>query len=197
MIAGALKSVAISWRSAREHAGRQGRALDIVELFPDFDSALAVCGGGWDDAALAEVVAYRTAQAIREFGAPSIIPPDNMTATLLAVAATKVFADRQIRIIDVGGGVRAALFPCARILACLIPMGGRRDASNRIQSRRILRRVPQFSSQRRRRHSSPRRCGSDPHLGVASIRAAPAGDVGSITGDWRPEHPTHALAPLG
>ena len=71
--------------------------------FTDYASALAQCSGGYDDAQLARVRAYKTEQYVKQLSA--ILWPEQIANTALAVgiAAAQV-KSRPLRVLDFGGG---------------------------------------------------------------------------------------------
>jgi len=73
----------------------------ITQIFPDFASALAACGPGYNDADIADVVAYKTAVPVD----PRQLAPEQALNSILSigVAAAEV-ADRPLAVLDFGGG---------------------------------------------------------------------------------------------
>ena len=73
----------------------------VTELFPDFQSALAVCGSGYNDEAIADVIAYKTSIPVD----PKTFVPDQALISILSVAiAGAERGDRTLNVIDFGGG---------------------------------------------------------------------------------------------
>jgi putative methyltransferase (TIGR04325 family) len=73
----------------------------ITQIFPDFASALAACGPGYNDADIADVIAYKTALPVD----PRHYPPEQALNSILSIgiAAAEV-ADRPLAVLDFGGG---------------------------------------------------------------------------------------------
>ena len=78
-----------------------GYRTTITEFYPDYAAALDACGDGYNDADIAEVIAFRTAQPIW----PNAIAPEqalnSITAVGIAAAETR---NRQLNVLDFGGG---------------------------------------------------------------------------------------------
>jgi putative methyltransferase (TIGR04325 family) len=74
---------------------------ELSEVFPDYDAALNSCGSGYNDAVVADVVAYKTALPIDALQ----LAPEQAVNSMLAVgfAAAEIEA-RPMTVIDFGGG---------------------------------------------------------------------------------------------
>jgi putative methyltransferase (TIGR04325 family) len=73
----------------------------VTETFPDFASAQAACGPGYDNAVIADVIAYKTALAVdrRNFA------PEQAINSMLALGITAAeIAERPLTVLDFGGG---------------------------------------------------------------------------------------------
>jgi putative methyltransferase (TIGR04325 family) len=73
----------------------------VTEIFPDFASALAACGPGYNSSDIADVIAYKTALAVdhRQFA------PEQAINSILAVSiAAAEIGDRPLTVLDFGGG---------------------------------------------------------------------------------------------
>ena len=85
----------------------------VTETFPDFASALAACGPGYDDAAIADVIAYKTALAVD----PRHFAPEQAVNSILAVGiAAAEITGRPLTVLDFGGGCGFHYF---RVMAAL------------------------------------------------------------------------------
>ncbi|HZC56501.1 MAG TPA: methyltransferase, TIGR04325 family [Xanthobacteraceae bacterium] len=73
----------------------------VTEIFPNFASALAACGQGYNDGEIADVIAYKTALAID----PRQLAPEQAINSILAVgiSAAETTA-RPLKVLDFGGG---------------------------------------------------------------------------------------------
>ena len=73
----------------------------VTETFPDFASALAACGPGYDNAVLADVIAYKTALAVD----PRYFAPEQAVNSILSVGiAAAEIIERPLTVLDFGGG---------------------------------------------------------------------------------------------
>jgi putative methyltransferase (TIGR04325 family) len=73
----------------------------ISEVFPDYDTALESCGSGYNDALVADVVAYKTALPVDVWQ----LAPEQAVNSMLAVGfAAAEIANRPMNVIDFGGG---------------------------------------------------------------------------------------------
>jgi putative methyltransferase (TIGR04325 family) len=73
----------------------------VTETFPDFASALAACGPGYDNAIIADVIAYKTALPVD----PRHFVPEQAVNSILAVGiAAAEIASRPLTVLDFGGG---------------------------------------------------------------------------------------------
>jgi putative methyltransferase (TIGR04325 family) len=73
----------------------------VTEVFPDYASALASSGSGYNNAVIADVIAYKTAVAVdsRNFA------PEQAVNSILSVGiAAAEIAERPLRVVDFGGG---------------------------------------------------------------------------------------------
>jgi putative methyltransferase (TIGR04325 family) len=73
----------------------------VTQIFPDFASALAACGPGYDDGDIADVIAYKAALHVdhRE------LAPEQAINSILAVGiAASEILERPLRVLDFGGG---------------------------------------------------------------------------------------------
>jgi putative methyltransferase (TIGR04325 family) len=73
----------------------------IPEIYPNYPSALAACGPGYNDADMAEVIAYKTALPIED---RQLAPEQAIVSILsLGIVASEI-ADRPLTVLDFGGG---------------------------------------------------------------------------------------------
>ncbi len=73
----------------------------VREIFPDFVTALAACGPGYNDADIAEVIAYKTSVPVD----PRQFAPEQAINSILAVGiAAAEIRDRPLTVLDFGGG---------------------------------------------------------------------------------------------
>jgi putative methyltransferase (TIGR04325 family) len=73
----------------------------VTEIFPNFSSALAACGRGYNDGEIAEVIAYKTALAID----PRQLAPEQAINSILAVGISAAeTTTRPLKVLDFGGG---------------------------------------------------------------------------------------------
>jgi putative methyltransferase (TIGR04325 family) len=83
--------------------------------FADYSSALAACGGGYDDVELARVRLYKTEQYVKQLGAT--LWPEQIANTALAVGIAAAHAGPgPLRVIDFGGGAGIHFHAACRIL---------------------------------------------------------------------------------
>lgn len=73
----------------------------VTRIFPDFASALAACGPGYNDADIADVFAYKTAIPVdnRQFA-----PEQALNAIVAVGIAAGEITSRPLKILDFGGG---------------------------------------------------------------------------------------------
>jgi putative methyltransferase (TIGR04325 family) len=75
---------------------------NIERIYPDYASALASCGNGYDDSELAEVIAYKTGNYVKALN--QMIWPELVANSVFAVAvAAASRASRPLNILDFGG----------------------------------------------------------------------------------------------
>jgi putative methyltransferase (TIGR04325 family) len=73
----------------------------VAEIFPDFASALAACGPGYNNALIADVIAHKTALAVD----PRQFAPEQAVNSILAVGiAAADITERPFTVLDFGGG---------------------------------------------------------------------------------------------
>ncbi len=73
----------------------------VTQVFPDFASASAACGAGYNETDIAEVIAYKTAIAVN----PRQFAPEQAINSVLAVGlAAAEIAERPLNVLDFGGG---------------------------------------------------------------------------------------------
>jgi putative methyltransferase (TIGR04325 family) len=73
----------------------------VTEIFPDFASALAACGPGYDNAVIADVIAYKTALGVD----PRHFAPEQAVNSIVAVGmAAAEITERPLTVLDFGGG---------------------------------------------------------------------------------------------
>jgi putative methyltransferase (TIGR04325 family) len=77
--------------------------MELIEkIFPDFASALAECGDGYNDSDIAKVITFKTAEMKDGIG---MLWPEQLTNTILAVGiAGANLTQRPLRVLDFGGG---------------------------------------------------------------------------------------------
>jgi putative methyltransferase (TIGR04325 family) len=74
---------------------------EVTEIFSDFASALAACGPGYDNAVIADVIAYKTALAVD----PRNFAPEQAVNSILSVGlAAAEIVERPLTVLDFGGG---------------------------------------------------------------------------------------------
>jgi putative methyltransferase (TIGR04325 family) len=72
-----------------------------LRYFPSFASALAACGPGYNDAEIAEVVAFKTAMPVDNL----LLAPEQAVNSVLAISlAAAEITDRPLTVLDFGGG---------------------------------------------------------------------------------------------
>jgi putative methyltransferase (TIGR04325 family) len=87
----------------------------VTETFPDFASALAACGPGYDNTVIADVIAYKTGLTVD----PRQFAPEQAMNSILAVGiAAADITERPLRVLDFGGGCGFHFF---RVNAVLRP----------------------------------------------------------------------------
>ncbi len=73
----------------------------VTQFFPDFASALAACGPGYNDGDIADVIAYKASLPLDH----RQLAPEQAINSILAVAiAAAETADRPLHVLDFGGG---------------------------------------------------------------------------------------------
>jgi putative methyltransferase (TIGR04325 family) len=73
----------------------------VTEFFPDFASARAACGSGYDNAIIADVIAYKTALGVD----PRHFAPEQAVNSVVSVGiASAEITDRPLAVLDFGGG---------------------------------------------------------------------------------------------
>jgi putative methyltransferase (TIGR04325 family) len=81
----------------------------ITQFFPTFDSALAACGAGYNDAAIADVIAYKTSIPVdlRQ------TLPEQAINVIVSVGIAAADADEgPLHVLDFGGGCGVHYFTC-------------------------------------------------------------------------------------
>lgn len=74
---------------------------EVTEIFSDFATALAACGPGYDNAVIADVIAYKTALAVD----PRNFAPEQAVNSILSVGiAAAEIVERPLTVLDFGGG---------------------------------------------------------------------------------------------
>lgn len=78
-----------------------GRLAVVTQIYPDFASALAACGAGYNDADIADVIAYKAALPVD----PRHFAPEQAINTILSIGiAAAEIPDRPLTVLDFGGG---------------------------------------------------------------------------------------------
>jgi putative methyltransferase (TIGR04325 family) len=73
----------------------------VTEIFPNFAAARAKCGPGYNDAEIADVVAFKTGLPFDNLQ----VAPEQAVNSILAVGlAASEFTDRPLTVLDFGGG---------------------------------------------------------------------------------------------
>jgi len=73
----------------------------VTDIYPDYATALAACGPGYDDSDIAEVIAFKAAQRID----PRVVVPEQALNSIVAVGmAGADIRNRQLNVLDFGGG---------------------------------------------------------------------------------------------
>lgn len=73
----------------------------VTQIFPDFASALAACGPGYNDGEIADVIAYKTALPVD----PRHFAPEQAINTIVSIGiAAAEIPDRPLTVLDFGGG---------------------------------------------------------------------------------------------
>lgn len=73
----------------------------VTEIFSDFATALAACGPGYDNAVIADVIAYKTAIGVD----PRNFAPEQAINSMLALGITAAeITERPLTVLDFGGG---------------------------------------------------------------------------------------------
>jgi putative methyltransferase (TIGR04325 family) len=73
----------------------------VTQLFPDFATALAACGPGYNDGNIADVIAYKTALP---FDRRQLAPEQAINSILAVGIAAAEITDRPLNVLDFGGG---------------------------------------------------------------------------------------------
>jgi len=81
----------------------------ITQFFPSFDAALAACGAGYHDAALADVIAYKTSLPV---DVRRILPEQAVNAIVSVGIAAAAADAAPLRVLDFGGGCGVHYFTC-------------------------------------------------------------------------------------
>ncbi len=82
----------------------------VTEIFPDFASALAACGEGYNDGDIADVIAYKASLPVdlRQFA------PEQAINSILAVGISAAeTVERPLKVLDFGGGCGCHYFRVA------------------------------------------------------------------------------------
>ena len=74
----------------------------VTDIFPNFASALAACGQGYNDRELAEVVAHMTTAV--PIDSLQVAPEQAVNSILAAGIAAAEVAERPLHVLDLGGG---------------------------------------------------------------------------------------------
>jgi putative methyltransferase (TIGR04325 family) len=73
----------------------------VVDLYSNYASALASCGGGYNDVEIAEVIAFKTGMRFE----PNVVAPEQALNSIVAVGiASAEVRNRQLNVLDFGGG---------------------------------------------------------------------------------------------
>jgi putative methyltransferase (TIGR04325 family) len=81
----------------------------ITQIFPSFEAALAACGAGYHDAALADVIAYKTSLPV---DVRRILPEQAVNAIVAVGIAAAATDSAQLHVLDFGGGCGVHYFTC-------------------------------------------------------------------------------------
>jgi putative methyltransferase (TIGR04325 family) len=73
----------------------------VTRLFPDFQSAQAACGQGYQAADIADVIAYKAALP---FERTNFVPEQALNSIVAVAMAGSEIAQRPLRVLDLGGG---------------------------------------------------------------------------------------------
>ena len=84
--------------------------MSITQFFPNFDAALAACGAGYHDAALADVIAYKTALPV---DVRQMLPEQAVNAMVAVGIAAAEAGGAPLHVLDFGGGCGVHYFTCA------------------------------------------------------------------------------------
>jgi putative methyltransferase (TIGR04325 family) len=104
----------MAWKRGRKK--RRSVNARTGEGFPDYATALAACGSGYDDVELARVRAYKSAQYVQKLD--STLWPEQIANTALAAGiATSRVQSRPLRVLDFGGGTGIHFFAASKVLA--------------------------------------------------------------------------------
>jgi putative methyltransferase (TIGR04325 family) len=88
-------------RDAWQVKDKGDRLAVVTQIFPNFASALAACGPGYNDADIADVIAFKTALPVD----PRQFAPEQALNSILAVGiAAGETNHRPINVLDFGGG---------------------------------------------------------------------------------------------
>ncbi len=83
----------------------------IDEIYPDYPTALAACGSGYDDIDIAEVVAFKAVQAI---DAGTAVPEQALNSIVAVGIAAADVGNRPLAVLDFGGGCGFHYFQVVR-----------------------------------------------------------------------------------
>ena len=81
----------------------------VTQIFPSFEAAFAACGVGYHDAALADVIAYKTSLPV---DVRQVLPEQAINA-MVAVGVAAAEATGPLHVLDFGGGCGVHYFTCA------------------------------------------------------------------------------------
>jgi putative methyltransferase (TIGR04325 family) len=73
--------------------------VNVTQTFSDFDSALVVCGAGYNDSDIVSVVGFRATQPVGD-----VLPPHAINPILFIGIAAAEATDRPLTVLDFGGG---------------------------------------------------------------------------------------------
>jgi putative methyltransferase (TIGR04325 family) len=74
----------------------------VTDIFPNFATALAACGAGYNDGEIAEVVAFMTTAV--PIDNLQVAPEQAVNSILAAALAAAEVAERPLHVLDLGGG---------------------------------------------------------------------------------------------
>src|ERR1700751_2873130 len=81
----------------------------VTQFFPSFEAALAACGSGYHDAALADVIAYKTSLPV---DVRTILPEQAVNAIVSVGIAAAAAEAAPLHVLDFGGGCGVHYFTC-------------------------------------------------------------------------------------